>query len=263
MTHPVEELEFLSRSKHRIHILREFREPCDRQTLRDRTGVSKPTLSRAISEFEKRAWVTREGDLYRLTMLGELITEGLNSTFRALETCEKLRPLSEWLPDNQFDFALERFHDATVLAPSATDTLNVHHRLGSVLYNAGYVRELTGTVASAGIELHRRAIGDHDQTLEVILSDAALQTIRSDPKMMRLSASVFEDGSASIFRCNGTVPYFLALADDRVLIGVLDESGTIRGVIETDNPTVLIWAKETLDRYRAASVKVDSLGDGH
>jgi predicted transcriptional regulator len=260
MVEPVGELEYLSRSHHRIGVLRALREPCDRATLREQTGASKATLSRVLGDFEKRAWVTRTDGGYRLTALGELLERGLDQAVRALETVEKLAPVSEWLPTAQLGFDLDRLHDSTVVTPSRTDSLGVHRRLATLLYQADHVRELTDMVATSGIDLHCKAIDDHGQTLEVVLTAEAMETVRSTPEMVRQCAPVVERGDVSLFRYEGTVPYFLALVDDCSLIGMFDDSGTIRGLIESTDPVVRDWTIETLDEYRSAAVEVQTIG---
>lgn len=259
MSGPVSELEYLSRSHHRISVLRALREPCDRSTLRDETGASKPTLSRVLGDFEDRAWVTRTSEGYQLTALGELLERGLDEAIRAIETVEKLAPLAQWLPAAEFGFDLRRLHDATISTPSPSDSLGLHRRLGTVLYSADHVRELTGMVASSGIELHGKAIEERGQTLEVVLTAAALETIRSTPEMVQASARVVGTDGVSLFRYDGTVPHFLAIVDGRSLVGVIDEAGTIRGLIESDDPVVCAWADETFDEYRSAAVEVTSV----
>jgi predicted transcriptional regulator len=257
MGDPVDELAFLSRSKHRVRVLRALREPCDRSTLRDRTDASKPTLSRALSEFEDRAWMTRTGEGYHLTQLGSLVVERLDAVIASLETVERLNPIAEWLPDEGFEFDLDRLHGATVRAGSPTDSLGVLRRLGTVLYEADTVHLLTGTVASAGIDLHRRAIQDHGQTLDVIVTAEAVRTIRSDPEMTEFGAELQGTDGVSIVRYDGTVPYLLTVTEDRVLIGLLDETGTIRGLVESDDPSVRRWADDRWSDYRADSVEAE------
>jgi predicted transcriptional regulator len=259
MSDPVDELEFLSRSRHRIHLLRALREPCDRATLRERTDASKPTVSRALAEFDERGWVRRVGGCYRLTELGELVEAGLDATVRAIATAEKLAPVSAWLPTDRFGFDLALLHDATVLTPSSADALAVHRRLGSALYEADRVRELTGTVAANGIDVHRRGVEEHGQTLEVVLTADALETLRSTPELARSGAAVLELDGVTVFRYDGSCSYFLALADERTLIGVLDETGSLRGLIESTDPAVCRWADGTLDEYRSAATEVTSI----
>lgn len=262
MGEPVTELEFLSRSKHRIALLRALCEPCDRGTLRDRTGVSKPTLSRVLRDFEDRAWVTRTDARYRLTVPGTLVYEGVDAAVRAIETAAKLAPLSAWLPDERPGFDPAHLHDATVLTTSPADTFEVHRRLATLLYEADRVRELTGTVASSGIDVHRRAVEDHDQTLEVVLTANALRTIESNSEMARQADAVLAADGVSAFRYDDAAPYFLALADERALVGVLDDSGGMRGLVVSEHPKVVDWATTMLDEYRAAAEEIRSIGTG-
>ena len=254
MSTAVAELEFLSRSKHRLHVLRALREPCDRSTLRERTDASKPTLSRALGEFEERQWVTRERSEYRLTALGSVVVDGVDAALRALETAEKLTPLATWLPFEEFGFEVGRLHDATVRTETQGDSLGVLRRLGTLLYDAETVYQLTGVVATSGIDTHRRAIEDHGQTLHVVLTADALVTIRSDPDMRSLAGTVQAADGVSVYRYDGTVPYFLAVTEDRVVLAATDDSGSIRGLVESTDSTVRGWALDRWEAYRDASV---------
>jgi hypothetical protein len=68
----LEDIEFLSRSPHRVRALRTLRAgPADRDDLRAATEASKATVSRLLNEFEDRNWVVRDGHEYELTDPGE------------------------------------------------------------------------------------------------------------------------------------------------------------------------------------------------
>jgi hypothetical protein len=105
-----------------------------------------------------------------------------------------------------------------------------------------------------------RAIEDHDQSLEVVLTADALRTIESDPEMTRQANEVLAADGVSAFRYDGTIPYFLALADGRALVGVLDDSGGIRGLVVSAQPAVVTWATEALDEYCTAAEPIETVG---
>lgn len=58
MDDPLEDLEFLTRSAHRIPILEKLAErPRERADLQQEVEVSRTTVSRTLSEMEQKGWV--------------------------------------------------------------------------------------------------------------------------------------------------------------------------------------------------------------
>jgi DNA-binding HxlR family transcriptional regulator len=75
----LEELVFLARSRHRVALLGALsREERTRRELEESTDISQPTLSRILSDFERRHWVTnKHNGAYTLTPLGSLLASAV------------------------------------------------------------------------------------------------------------------------------------------------------------------------------------------
>jgi len=92
MSTPLEELEFLTRSSNRVAVLDALTEaPQNRDRLQERTGVSRVTLHRILTDVETMDWVERDGRTYRATRLGTLVTEEFGELHRLLRTVDDLQ----------------------------------------------------------------------------------------------------------------------------------------------------------------------------
>ena len=99
MTDPVDDIEFIASSKHRVGVLDALAGGrCDRDDLRSITGASSPTMGRVLSAFEERRWIERRGPSYELTPLGEYVAERFAALRNTLETEQRLREVWRWLP---------------------------------------------------------------------------------------------------------------------------------------------------------------------
>lgn len=58
MDPPIEEIEFLASSKHRVRVLNALAEGgCDRADLQSVTGAHASTIGRVLGDFEERRWI--------------------------------------------------------------------------------------------------------------------------------------------------------------------------------------------------------------
>lgn len=53
------------------------------------------------------------------------------------------------------------------------------------------------------------------------------------------------------------IPFAVGVADGTVYLFLRDEDGLLRALLKSENPTVRLWAVETVDEYRAAGEELD------
>lgn len=251
-THPpLEEIEFLARSPHRVRVLDAVaRRAQSRADLLAMTDVSQSTMGRTLRAFEDRGWIRRDGRHYEATQAGAFVATGMRDLVDRLETELTLRDICRWLPPPESGFTMELCADATVTVADAEDPYRPITRFRSLLGKTERLR-------FAGFDLALLEPSRDDLTnnilegmrTEIIDPPHVVQHIRSNyPEQFE---AVLESGNLTLRVHDDLPPYGLGLFDDRVVISGYDsESGTVRALVDTDAPAAREWAESTYLDYR-------------
>jgi len=260
---PLDDIDFLARSAHRVRVLRTLAEgPRTRPDLHEETGVSQPTLGRVLGSFGERNWVERRGREYALTPFGDLLVEAFEDLLDTVETVQRLGDVLGQLPTGEMEFDLREFRDATVHTPDSGDTLSHIRRMEEVWLGADRARLLGSTLGPMSPE-ERRAHAvdalDGERRAETIVSASMLERgieLMTEVEMTSLAREFLESGRAKGYLYDGPIPVILAIADDTAMLAPTAENGIPTAVIETENETVRSWVETRLDEYREQSVEL-------
>ncbi len=251
MREALEDIEFLTRSKHRVIVLAALaRRPQSRADLRAMTGVSRSTIGRTLREFEDRRWVVKDGDQFEASQLGAYFAAAMADLIDRAETEQTLRDVWQWLPDKDSGFTIEMCADATVTVADADNPYRPVNRFLALARETDSYRFVgcdVGLIEPCKTEF-KQLILDGMQT-EVIDSPGLVQYMRStDPELF---AEAFESGNFTL-RVHDDLPaYGVGLLDDRTVISGYDvESGTVRVLIDTDASAARAWAESVYETYR-------------
>lgn len=260
MEKAIEEIEYLTRSSHRVVVLEELAKgPRERRELRGSTGASSPTLSRTFTEFEDRKLIDRDGPVYGLTRLGEFVLDRFLDLKESMETAAMLRDVWEWLPQEMEGFSAELFADAVVSYPGPRYPYEPVERLSHLIEGTGRLRGFDSIVyKSINNEMMCQAVLDGTE-LEFVFSPNALEgTFAWNPERVVEAASMenctvlVHDDLPDGNRCG------LGIVDDRACICCHDlETGALTAIIDTDTPAAREWAISTFERVRAGAQPVD------
>ena len=260
MNAPLDEIEFLARSDHRVEVLDALAgHPCNRNDLRAATGASSPTMGRVLSDFGDRRWIVRDGRTYELTPLGEFVAERFANLRDAMETEQKLRDVTPWLPREMEDFTIDLFADATVSYPGPGYPYEPVERVTQLIESTESMRGFgTTVVKSSNLEAACRAILD-GMTFEFIYSPGVLETVVAwNPEKVaevdgcENCTTLLHDSLPDSDWCG------LGIYDDRVGICCHDvETGILQAVVDTDSPAALAWAESIYERYRTEARLLD------
>jgi predicted transcriptional regulator len=255
MTTPLDDVEFLARSEHRVRVLETLhRGGTTRSDLRDRTGIAQATLTRTLDDLVERRWARKRGRTYELTPLGEVLAVEFADLLETVETMQRLQSLADWLPALPFDLRL--LADATVTLPTDTDVFAHVGRIERLLDGADASWILAGSVFREALERQHRRSTERGQRQVAVLSAAALDRARLDSELRPLAADLLASGCVELYRYDGTVPVMLGLVDKMALVVPLDENGVPRGLVESTEPTVREWVETTLRGYLEAAERV-------
>jgi predicted transcriptional regulator len=145
MTTPVEDIEFLARSAHRVNALSALAAgPQSRDGLRTVIGASNATVGRLLNDFDKRTWVKRDGHRYELTPLGDFIATGFFDLVERFETEHSIRDVWQWFPTN-LGFTIEMFSGATATLQDRHNPYCPNSRYAELVETSESLREM-GTI---------------------------------------------------------------------------------------------------------------------
>lgn len=251
---PLDDVEFLARSAHRVHVLQTLRTgPRTRPDLHDETGISQPTLGRVLGPLEDRNWVERRGHEYALTPLGEVLAEEFADLLDTVETIRRLGDVVRLLPMELMDFDVRRFASASFTVPEPGDLLRHVRRAEEILRDAGDLRILANTIAPGSLEEGHDRVMDYlegDLVFESVITGDALDQTLADPDLVPMIRDLLESGRAPIYRYEGSIPLTLVVADGTAVLFPTDEYGVPGVLIETEDEAIRAWVDAQIDRYR-------------
>jgi predicted transcriptional regulator len=259
MESALEEIEFLALSSNRVEVLRLLAgERRDRSELAEATGASQPTLGRILRDFEERAWITHDDGEYVATATGRLVAEGFTDLLEILETEGELRGIVRWLPTHAMDFDLRRLSDATITVPSGTRPNAPVQRLLDVLRDAEEVRVFSHAFNEQSLRVIQRRVTDGCQSFRGVFSRSAIDALADDSGLRRRLATLLESEGAAIRIREEGVPLAVSIADDVVHLLLRDENGVLQAAVDTDDPMVRSWARDTHDHYWHTATPLDA-----
>jgi predicted transcriptional regulator len=261
MASPIDDIEFLACSDHRIGVLDALADrPRDRDDLRAATGASSPTMGRVLTDFEDRRWIVRDGSTYELTPLGEFVAEQFVNLRDAMETERKLRDVWRWLPREMEGFSVDLFSDAVVSYPGPGYPYQPVERVTMLIEESTTMRGFGTTVfKSVNNEAVCEAVID-GMEYEYIYSPEVLEaTVAWNPETVA-EATACENCTVLLCddlpdedRCG------LGIFDDRIGICCHDgETGMLEAVVDPAAPEAHEGAVSVFERYRAAARPLDA-----
>jgi predicted transcriptional regulator len=259
---PLDDIAFLARSNNRVLVMDELRDDAlTRRELRDRVGVSKPTLGRVLEGFEERGWVRTNGDrTYELTPVGGLLASSFDDLMDTVEATQELRELAPALPLESMDFDLDLLADATITTPSPTDASAHVRREAELLERTASVRFLCNQANPPTVEQYRDLVVDGGLELEAVITGDAIAAAATDEAMRPALEDLVACERATIHRTDDPVDVMLGLLDDTATIVPLDDTGVPLAFIEAESDPIREWVRATLDAHEAAGELLT--GDG-
>jgi len=226
--------------------------PLDRRELQEVVGVSRPTIHRQLRALRDSGLVTKQNGTFSLTPVGELAAAEFARTFDAMDTVSALSHVTPWLPLAEFGFEFDKLGDAEIALPRPNDPFAPTRRMLQTIHGADHIRMLTYTFLPEGDPAARQCFVDEGQHFEGVLDSTLVRSLLDDPASRTHLRDLLTRG-ARIAIASQPVPLILTIADEWIIIGAVDESGSPRGLIVSDNDVVRTWAEETVTAYHAGA----------
>jgi predicted transcriptional regulator len=222
-------------------------EPLGRGEIQERLGVSRATSHRFTRWLRDEQLAVRDGDRFRLTGKGQVYADELLRLERNLQTATALAPLLDAICEHHQEFVIPPFADATVTTATPEDPYRPVARFVALLRESSTLRGFNTAhmVPPALVDVYDHLF-DGVETELVYLPDVVENLVETYPE--RLRAAI--DAGHLKLRTRETLPYGLALFDDRVgIAGFDEETGTMRVFVDSDSAIARAWADRVFETY--------------
>ncbi|MEF8806484.1 helix-turn-helix transcriptional regulator [Natronomonas sp.] len=247
----IDSISFLTRSETRVRLLERLREegPATQRELRDDLDTSRSTVARALTAFQDRGWVRNTEDTYRLSPVGQQVIEATRRFAETVEAAESLAPFLRWFPTEQFDLDTAALSAATVVTPSEGDPYTPARTQTELLREAKRFRGLFPSIDLEGSKLVHDQITSGVLEAEIVVSPSVEETITAG-EFAPLFREKLETGRLTVLEANDEPPFYLGIADGEIVqIGVEDDEGFPRALLEVTDERVREWAESAYEEY--------------
>ncbi|WP_458188185.1 helix-turn-helix transcriptional regulator [Haladaptatus sp. NG-WS-4] len=223
-------------------------EPLYRDEIQERLGVSRATSHRFTRWLQDNELADRVDNRFRLTGKGVSYADEVLRFERNLRTATAIAPLLDAICEYHQEFVIPPFADATVTTATPEDPHRPVARFVALLRESSTFRGFNTThmVPPALADVYDHLF-DGIETELIYLQDVVDNLVETYPERLQ---SAIDTGHLEL-RTRETLPYGLAVFDDRVgIAGFDEETGAMRVFVDTDSAIAYAWADRVFETYR-------------
>ena len=247
----------LARSYHRVQILEALgqQERLSRDEIKEHCDSSRTTISRNLIALEDNGWITNTNRDYSITSAGELVLEKLTELAMTIEVTQQHDEMLEWLPLSEFNIDPILLTDATFVSPEPSNPYAPFNYHIGAMNSTERFRCILPAIALQPITIVRKRVVDRGCIHEVIVDHNVAETFRSEPAYADILDEMIDTGRFIISVYEGKCSYYFGIFEEVVQLGVKDEEGVPRGLVEfnADSAEVSEWADQIFNRYKQRS----------
>ncbi|WP_277554583.1 helix-turn-helix transcriptional regulator [Halobaculum limi] len=223
--------------------------PRERRALVDALPDSKSTAYKGLTQLEAAGLVERTDDGFAPTLFGSVALARYESLAETAAVGDLLAGFSGDCVDPA------ALTGASVVRPDETDAERHLDAVWELLADAAAVRGVAPVVSPGYVDRFRALLAD-GLTAELVLPVSVVRSLEADHA--EALAAVAE--STDIYETTQSVPFGVVVTTgERPRMAIeLREGPLITGLVTNDTPAAIEWAEATVDRFRAAAVRVDA-----
>jgi len=250
-------LAFFGNSPTRLAILESLAAgPKTRSDLQAAVDTSRTTLWRLVVDLEERGWVRKAGEQYEATVAGRIVVDRVTSLQTTVTILDELADLLDWLPIDEMSFPVERLANATVVRPTTANPQGPMQLATRQIETATQIRILSRAYSPWVVEAVYEPVLAGDQSVTMVLTTGVVEAFNADESIRRQVRDMAETDHLRLFRAD-EIPFIVAILDgDRVGMGIDDDDGRPRAVLDIEDQTIVTWAIDTYERYRDIAVPI-------
>lgn len=226
-------------------------EPLYRDQIQERLGVSRATSHRFTHWLLDNELAERVDNRFQLTGKGQVYADEVLRFEQNLRTATAISPLLDVICEYHQEFVIPPFADANVTTATPEDPYRPVARFVALLQESSTFRGFNTThmVPPALVDVYDHLF-DGIETELIYLPNVVDNLVETYPDRLR---SAIETGDL-VLRSRETLPYGLALFDERVgIAGFDEETGTMRVFVDSDSAIACAWAERVFETYRKNS----------
>ncbi|WP_411965282.1 helix-turn-helix transcriptional regulator [Haloferax sp. YSMS24] len=253
---PFATVAFLAGSPNRIAVLQSLveRGPAVRSDIVDDVGVSSVTVGRILDDFSARGWADRNGPSYQVSPVGEIICEEFGLLLKTAESMDHLSRVQPWLPAD-FTIDVRNLATARITVPTWSDSVAPVRRAAELCRGLERLRVAASGIAPDVIKGIRNAAVEDGADVEFVATTTALDVVYGDATMRRWFSEIVTSGGQVYEHPDHS--YLMATMDEMVVIGMNDEMGVPRGLVESADQEVFEWVESRIDRCCAEAALLE------
>lgn len=226
--------------------------PLDRADLEERLAISRSTSHRFTRALVDRGLIERVDGAFRLTAVGEAVTDSVVEFKADVSTATLLAPVLEAVGDAVPPVPLAAFANATVTSAAAGDPHGPMTRYVSLVRETSTLCGFdTWAIAPTYMGEIQERILDGMETELIDPLSVVEDVMDSYPERC---VEVCVSGHLAI-RLHDSLPFGLAIFDDRIGLAVRDpDAGTLTAFVDTDDPAARDWANAVYGAFESESV---------
>ena len=251
-TDPREQVLYLARANSRVQVVEQLVESgtATQQELRTHLDASRTTVSRALQSLSERNWVERRDTGYRLTTLGRVVANEFTGMLNRIGAAEDIAEFLKWFPADVDAPDFLAASDIEVTTPTDADPYAPARKQTEILQTADRLRVLLPAIDRDSTETITEQVTGRGLAVETVLSPSVESTAES-ADFAPLMREKIETGRSLVLVAQESPPFYLGLADDgRVQVGLADDEGVPRALLETDDDRIRAWADGVYEDYR-------------
>lgn len=260
MKDTIGEVEVLARSAIRARLLEELfeHERVRKDALKERVDASRTSIQRNLDVLEEHGWVASNSRDYWITQSGRPVVEEFLALLKIIHAAKRLQPLLEWLPREEFDLELHALAAADLTVARERNPYAPVNRHVDLLESADRFRCLLPAVGLQPMRVARDSVVERGSVHTVVFDPDVVATLERDRNYGDPVENLLEDPGAELLVSDRPVPFYLGLGDGVVQIGVGDDQGAPRSLVESDADEVIAWAEQKFDEFAAAATPLAS-----
>jgi predicted transcriptional regulator len=203
-----------------------------------------------LQSLQDRGWVEKSDGVYRLSRAGGIIAGEFARLLDTVNTVEGLSEFFRWYPTDVDVPDLLDANDVEVTYSTDADPYAPARRQTEILHTAERLRILLPAIDLDSTKTITEQVTQRGLELETVVSPNVESTIESD-EFAPLMREKMQTGRSAVFVARESLPFYLGLTDDgRIQVGLADDDGLPRALLETADESISSWAEGVYRDYR-------------
>jgi predicted transcriptional regulator len=260
-----DDLKFLNTSSVRIKIMLILSEgPKKTKDLRELMGIQSSTILHGITELEKQNLVSRKGDDFYLSELGEITALKLTDMIRTSISLKKFQKL--WL-NHEIDviphellMEIGDLRNSKLIEAEYDDIAKTHGIHARIILNAGKLKGVSPIFYSDYIESFEVILNKNIDVELILTEDVLKKTIEShDPENLENLNKLISGNQLKIWEIKEDVKTAFTVTDKAITFGLFSKNGKYDStrLLVSDHKDAIGWCSKLFDYYLKRAQKVD------